>query len=324
MRKKIIISIPLILFGICLILYFCFPGVLLQIFVNIERGNANLTQKEVQVREHRIVYLTNDPEGALQNRPVIVFFHGFAADKDNWTRMAQFFKDDYRLFALDQPGFGESSRIQSHTYTLPGQNEYIHEALVKLGVAGPGKVYHIVGNSMGGNLVGLYGVAYPEEVASIAFFNPGGIISAKPSIFQRTRKETGRNLLLVDSAEDFDRVVKLTMTEVPFIPGPIKTYFAERALKYRAFNDKIYKEAFIDHTNTLEAILPDIKAPSLILWGDDDRVLDVSGAKIMEEKMTGSKTKTVIMKRCGHAPMIERPEETARHYREFLVGLTGN
>ena len=65
--------------------------------------------------------------------------------------------------------------------------------------------------------------------------------------------------------------------------------------------------------------MKDIKTPTLILWGDTDRVLDVSGAAILEKGIKNSQK--IIMKDCGHVPMIERPEETAKYYISFLKNI---
>jgi pimeloyl-ACP methyl ester carboxylesterase len=60
----------------------------------------------------------------------------------------------------------------------------------------------------------------------------------------------------------------------------------------------------------------EIRAKTLILWGDTDRVLSVSSARVLQKGIENSKV--IIMKDCGHMPMIERPEETARYYLEFI------
>jgi abhydrolase domain-containing protein 6 len=67
----------------------------------------------------------------------------------------------------------------------------------------------------------------------------------------------------------------------------------------------------------LEGNLSRIPQPTLILWGDTDRVVDVSSVSIFEKIKNHKK---VIMKDCGHVPMIERPEETASLYLDFLKG----
>jgi pimeloyl-ACP methyl ester carboxylesterase len=75
----------------------------------------------------------------------------------------------------------------------------------------------------------------------------------------------------------------------------------------------------IDKPLPFESFLPRIKAPTLILWGDRDNLLHVSAVPILEKAIRNHQT--VIMKDCGHVPMLERPQETADHYLNFLRGL---
>jgi pimeloyl-ACP methyl ester carboxylesterase len=68
----------------------------------------------------------------------------------------------------------------------------------------------------------------------------------------------------------------------------------------------------------LESKLNKITAPTLILWGDTDRIVHISSVAIFEKNIKNSKS--VIIKECGHAPMIEKPVETAAAYQDFLKG----
>jgi pimeloyl-ACP methyl ester carboxylesterase len=66
----------------------------------------------------------------------------------------------------------------------------------------------------------------------------------------------------------------------------------------------------------LAPVLPLIQAPVLILWGEQDKMLDVGSVVFLEKNLKNYRT--VIMKDTGHCPMIEQPEETAKAYRSFL------
>ena len=72
----------------------------------------------------------------------------------------------------------------------------------------------------------------------------------------------------------------------------------------------------MDSSPSLEVLLAQSSIPTLILWGAEDRILHVSGARILESVMP--KAKSVIMEDVGHAPMIERPEESAKSFLDFL------
>jgi pimeloyl-ACP methyl ester carboxylesterase len=69
-------------------------------------------------------------------------------------------------------------------------------------------------------------------------------------------------------------------------------------------------------TSGLESTLNGSVVPTLILWGTNDRVLHVSGAKILESVMPNAQV--TIMEGIGHLPMIEKPGETAEIYMSFL------
>src|SRR5208337_2543477 len=83
----------------------------------------------------------------------------------------------------------------------------------------------------------------------------------------------------------------------------------------RKFNEKIGWDLFQEGF-ALEPFLPMILAPVCIIWGDHDRILDVSGASILEKGLKNHQT--VIMKDTGHVPMMEKPPETAAAYMNFL------
>src|SRR5262249_37193749 len=99
--------------------------------------------------------------------------------------------------------------------------------------------------------------------------------------------------------------------------GFVKTYFAERAAAARAFNAKIFDE-LMHPPMRMESELPNVKARTLVVWGDKDRIIDPSAAQVFASGIPGAQLQ--IMPNCGHAPMLEYPEESARKLVEFLAG----
>jgi pimeloyl-ACP methyl ester carboxylesterase len=128
----------------------------------------------------------------------------------------------------------------------------------------------------------------------------------------------GKNLLLVEDVADADRFMSLMFVTPPNIPHPGKSYFAERAASARVFNEHIFGELG-QRPFLLDGRLGEIRAPTLVLWGAEDRVLHASSAKVFAEGIPGAKL--TLMPRTGHAPMIEHPEETARLVSEFVTTL---
>ena len=88
------------------------------------------------------------------------------------------------------------------------------------------------------------------------------------------------------------------------------------------FNKTIDEKVFQDVE--ADIVLPGddldkIQTPTLILWGDNDRVLHVDNAEELHLKITGSKK--VILEGVGHMPMIEVPGETSDHFIRFISSI---
>lgn len=98
------------------------------------------------------------------------------------------------------------------------------------------------------------------------------------------------------------------------MPYFLKKYLAQKAVASSKLMEKIYQDVVSNPIPT-ESALTNLPTPTLILWGDQDRFLHVSGAAILESLMPNAKT--IVMKNIGHVPMIEDPELTARYYLEF-------
>ncbi len=295
--------------------YFIFPDKLFMMALNAERQSAGLVRKEIQVDDHKIVYL----EGG-KGQPVLLL-HGFGADKDNWTRFAKYMTGEYRVVIPDIPGFGESSRVKKATYDAENQIKRINRftEAIKL------EKFHVAGNSMGGMFAALYGAAYPEKVSSLALFAPGGVKSSRMSEMAMLIQK-GTNPLLTRSTDDFEKLMALCFVEPPFMPSRFKKVMASRMIAHSEFNSKILDDMKWNHTggipspmeSFLEPYLPLIQSPILIVWGDTDKILDVGGVAVLEKNVKNYKT--IIMKDTGHIPMMEKPRESASHYLSYLKG----
>jgi len=302
--KRIVISLLFITVIAALVIYFAFPGLMLNAFISMERISAGLTQKSITVDDHKIVYL----EGG--SGETLLLIHGFGGDKDNWTRFAKHLTSEYHVVIPDLPGFGESSRLKESSYDIKSQVRRVDALALKLGL----DKFHIAGNSMGGNITGVYSSNYPKKVRSLTLFATGGITSPVQSEFRKALAK-GENRLVVKSVEDFDRLMDFVLEKRPFVPGPLKKYFAEQSFKNREFNEKVMGD-LKENPSPLEPLLKGMGMPVLIIWGKNDRVLDVSSVSVLEKGLHNYKTH--IIEDCGHIPMLEMPELTAEYYLDFL------
>jgi len=304
--KKVLIALLVVIVAV-VIGYYAFPEKVAGYMIGAARSKAGLIKKEIMIDDHKIVYL----EGG--KGPTILLLHGYTGDKDNWTMFAPYLTKDYHVVIPDIPGYGESSMIETASYDLSSQMSRLHKFAQALKL----HKFHIVGNSMGGFFAGIYAVRYPDEIISVGLFNAGGVTSSENSLV-RKMMEKGENPLVLKDASDMPRLMALAFANPPYLPYPLKKVMAETALANRKFYEKELKEIGPDFLS-LEKDLPKIKAPTLILWGDQDKILDVSSVPVFEKGLKNHKT--VIIKDCGHVPMIEKPQETATHYIDFIKGI---
>ena len=283
--------------------YILFPKSAYRLMINGQRRAADLTRREIQVDDHRIVYL----EGGKGK--TVVLLHGYGLDKDCWAVFAKGLKG-YHLVIPDIPGFGESSRVRTDSYDFDSQIKRLDRFMEVLRL----DRFHLAGQSMGGALTAVYGAKHPDKVLTLALLDPACVPSRNKSEFYLQLKK-GNNLLFADSVKGFDSLMELIFAKPPAIPGQFKKIVVSEMIAHLDFNKKIWRD-WKPEEYSVAPILPRINAPVLIMWGDKDKVTDIGGVDFLEKNLKNSRT--VIMKDTGHAPMMEKPEEAAKAYLTFL------
>ena len=110
-------------------------------------------------------------------------------------------------------------------------------------------------------------------------------------------------------------MLDFVMVKPPYMPWFIKNVAYEQYRERQAINQKIFDDIATGEVSEIP-FLHEIDVPAFILWGQNDRVLDVSCVEVFEKRLPN--TDAVILKDVGHAPMFEAPEVSANHYLRFL------
>lgn len=284
------------------------PGPLSAFLFDLERARSGLVRKQIDLPGGlRYVYL----EGG-QGEPLMLL-HGFGADKDNFTRVARHLTPHYRVIVPDQIGFGESSHPPQADYTAAAQAERLHALAQALGLQRP----HLAGSSMGGQIALSYAARHPAEVGSLWLLAPAGIWRAPPSELARGIAAGGRNRLLAQNADDFVKLYSFVMSDAPYMPRFMKEEMARESIAHYELHGRIFKQLTGD--DTLEKSVTGLKLPTLIVWGERDRVLDVGGAPLLQQILPNSQL--ITLPGVGHLPMIERDERVAADYLRFRAAL---
>lgn len=173
--------------------------------------------------------------------------------------------------------------------------------------------FDIAGSSMGGAIASLYKHQYPQQVRSLAFIgSPLGMIGWANSV--RNAIYQGINPFIPITTKQFDREISLLFVNPPQIPDSVK---AEKVKDY-IIRNRHYQKVW-DIVNLYDNVLcqsSPIQAPTLIIWGEDDKVFDVSGASKLQHCIPHSKL--LQLPKAGHLLLVENADAAASTYISFL------
>ena len=299
--------IPILAIVLGFLAYFVVPGRVFDFLSATSRRIVGLERKTTTVDGIEWTYL----EGGRSDAETIVLVHGFGADKDNWLPWAWYLRKRAHLVCPDLPGFGESGMDPASDYSTPLQADRLHRFLEAIGV----ERCHLVGNSMGGMIALRYALAYPSVLSTMTLIDAAGVTPDHKNGFE-LGVERGERQLVARQPEDVDRLLKLAMHKPPPAPRRFKQVFFERAKEREAHLDSIFDTLNAERQEALDDQLSRIDTPTLIIWGRQDQLLDVSSAGVLAAGLPNNRCE--IMEETGHVPMIERPGESAQMQLDFL------
>lgn len=287
------------------------PQRMARLWLGLERRRAGLTLKRQAIAGGiDMPYL----EGG-RGEPLLLV-HGFGGDKDNFTRLAGALTRHYRVIVPDLPGFGEATRDAALRYAVGDQVQRLHAFVSALGLP----PLHLGGNSMGGFIAAEYAATHPQQVKSLWLLDPAGTAAAHGSPMLRHYLATGDTPLLLRKPEDIGVLLQAIAVKAPLLPPSVKTVLAQRAIADRALHARILQQ-LVHESPTLEERLPAIAAPTLVVWGSEDRILHPDGAAALQARLP--RCRVVLMRGIGHVPMMEAPAATAGDYLRFRAELQG-
>ncbi len=277
---------------------------------DIEATVYGFTQSQIDIDELSVsLYLSEyDPK-----KETLLMLHGYSADKDVWPRFARHFVDDYNVIIPDMAGHGDTGFDSQWDYHVPQQANRLVEMLDVMKI----EKVHVVGNSMGGFVAAYLAKDYPDRVLSTMLIDPAGVHSPELSDMDKMLSQ-GRNPFEIHDRVEFDEFYAMTMAQPPWLPdfvlGAVNEKYQNRRQQLRLIFDDFH------HQNMLDDELDKIISPVLLLWGEEDRILHVSGATVWEAGVPNIKVE--IWQDIGHMPMVEVPVRTADTYRDFLSSLS--
>ncbi len=259
-----------------------------------------------------------------KDAPAIMLLHGSSADLHTWEPWAAALKSRYRVIRFDQVGHGLTGPDPQHDYS---RANYVADVLAvadRLGL----KSFIIGGNSMGGKHALAFAISHPDRVSGLVLVdasggpmpqdkaakkNSGGgnigfTIARMPGINRLVEQITPRSLI----AQSLEQTVsvKSIVTE-----QMIDRYW--ELLRYPGNRRATLKRFSQPHESLTEAEIAAVTAPTLILWGDEDRLIPVAAGQSLAGVMQNAQI--IVYPGIGHLPQEEAPAATLGDLAEWLA-----
>jgi len=272
---------------------------------------------DVRVGRQRISTLTMG-----EGRDVLLI-HGLGATKATFFETAALLSRRYRIHAIDLPGFGSSSKPLTAPYTAQWFAEHTLGAMDELGI----ERAHVVGNSLGGRVAIELGLRAPERVAGLGLLCPAVAFVKRslhpvvrllrpelgllPHRFARGTVERQLLDLFADPAALDPSVADIVVDEFQRIYGSAGARLAFLSAARNVYLDKPFGQT------GFYPRLGELTRPALFVWTSHDRLIPAGFSRHVSEWLPDAEQ--IVIDACGHAPQVERPEQTTGLLQRFFA-----
>ncbi|WP_449287073.1 alpha/beta fold hydrolase [Marinobacter sp. PE14] len=241
-----------------------------------------------------------------------MLIHGTASSLHTWDEWAEGLKSDYRVIRLDLPGFGLTGPDRADRYEIEDDVRLLTAFLARLGL----EKVHLAGSSLGGRIAWQLALEYPENVESLTLLNALGypqerwplpIEMAQWPIMDKVMANVSPRFMYASGLKDVyfdDTLVDAKLADRYF---ELSRYPGNLAASPKRVQARLDKDA---------SLIPGIRVPTLILWGDEDTYFPVDNAHRFGADIANSSVH--VYPDVGHLPMEEVPELSLAHFTAFI------
>jgi 4,5:9,10-diseco-3-hydroxy-5,9,17-trioxoandrosta-1(10),2-diene-4-oate hydrolase len=252
--------------------------------------------------------------------PALVLLHGSGPGVSGWSNFRgnfPVFAERFRTVVLDMPGFGRSARPETFDRAYPRvAADALLRLIDELGI----ERAHLFGNSMGGYVALEFAHAHADRTGRLVLMGPGGL---SVNILGPEQSEGGRRLADFMMAPSRQGMVAWVDTMVANKKVVDDALIDERLAAAQAPGALDSAMAIFmslaQHPEPvpLWARLKDIKAPTLVTWGRDDRMMPLEGGLFGYRQLPNAELH--VFSKCGHWAQVERKADMERLVIEFLT-----
>jgi pimeloyl-ACP methyl ester carboxylesterase len=256
-----------------------------------------------------------------------VYVHGLGGSATNWTDLAAQLSTRVPGVSLDLPGFGRSEPPPGFDYSIPAHADAVARFVRGLD-AGP---VHLFGNSMGGAISMYVAADHPDLVRTLTLVSPA-VPDLRPFVSRMSDPRLAiaylplvgasvrRRLAAVPVEQRVVQLLKLVFADVERVPQSRRddaaAEFEERARMVWAnpalarSTIGLFRSWLAPRSKSLWTLAPRIAAPTLVVWGSDDKLVTVRKAPRTARLIP--RARLLVLPRTGHVAQMERPGTVAR------------
>jgi len=239
----------------------------------------------------------------------LLLIHGFGSSTYTWRRVVDSLAKDFEADAIDLPGFGLTQALNA-TPTVEAYVDFINDFMQTLCI--DDAVF--MGNSFGGEISWRLALKYPQRVRALILVDAAGYPHESPAVFKLLRVPLLGEMIAGVNAK---WIVRKNLQQV-FVADDLVTDAVVDNYYYRLLKEG-NRETVLARArmkaDTLYKTLPQIRQPTLIIWGENDSWIPVEFARCFAADIP--RAQLAILPDCGHVPQEEKPEEVAKLVRKF-------
>jgi pimeloyl-ACP methyl ester carboxylesterase len=250
--------------------------------------------------------------------PAVVLIHGTSASLETWEPLRARLEDRFRVVAYDQPGHGLTGPHPERDYTYAGMAEGLDAVLAAEGI----ERAVLIGSSMGGWVAWRDALKNPDRVRALVLIGAFGV---------PVEKEPEGALGFTLAQNPAGRLVLRKVTPRALVEASIRDTVSREELVTDEMTDRYWtmlrypgnRQALADQFRTergdLSGRLGEVTQPTLLLWGEKDRLVPLAAGEGFEERMPNARL--ITYRGIGHLPHEEMPDRVAADVLAFLDGL---
>ena len=275
------------------------PISFLEGLVHTQLALAGVHSHDVMVEGHRMHYYVAGP---ADGSPVVLV-HGLGGQAEDFRNLMPFLRAaGYRVYTPDLLGFGRSDRPSDFSYSIPDQAGFVFAFMNAMGL----KQVDLGGLSMGGWIVQRMAADHPERIRKLMIFDSAGL-NVKP----------GWNTALFTPASvvELDELDTLLMPHPPEVP-PFLAHDVLRISRDQAWVMHRALDSMLAGGDTTDVLLPQLKMPVLIVWGDLDQIMPLVQGEKMHQLVPQSQLE--VVQGCGHLAVVQCADRIGPTVQAFL------